>query len=210
MQKLLLGLLLFVVVLTACGNDEKPLDNYEISLAELVANNAGSAVDIGLDDGSELPLLSPISGLKADSIYRIQAMYVKTNENKVRLVDMASVLAPKVVKYSVEKKKHDPLDVTTSWLSAHYINFRLAVKGTAKGTHYYGFDQTGYVKHTDGSRTMVVHLIHNQNNDPLYYTRETYLSLPLRHLNTLLQSGKDSIVLNVTTFKGEATYKFAL
>lgn len=205
-----LFLLLFAMVLFGgCSSDDAPLENYVFSLAEFTTNSQGLATSIALDNGETLPLSSTISGLKADTLYRIQALYV-VQSTQVVLKDYAYVLAPEVKKHSDPNHPFDPLNVTTYWKSAHYINLRLGVKGTASGKHYFGFHQTNYVFNSDGSRTMKVHLVHNQNNDPLYYTRDTYISLPLRPLNGLLQEGRDSLALSVTTFEGERTYRFAL
>lgn len=205
-----LFLLLFAMVLFgACTSDDAPLENYVFSLAELTTNSQGLATSIALDNGETLPLSSTISGLKADTLYRIQALYV-VQSTQVILKDYAHVLAPEVKKHSDQNHPFDPLNVTTYWKSAHYINLRLGVRGTTSGKHYFGFHQTNYVFNPDGSRTMKVHLVHNQNNDPLYYTRDTYISLPLRPLIGLLQERRDSLALSVTTFEGERTYRFAL
>ena len=205
----LIWLMVVAIVFAACSTDDTPLDNYQLSLAELPTNNYGTANTIGLDTGENLPLSQSITGLTADTIYRIQALYV-IQSGRVALNNYAFVLAPEVKKHSEAYRIYDPLDVTTCWKTAHYINLRLAVKGSASGKHYYGFHQTGYIYNADGSRTMTVHLIHNQNKDPLYYTRDTYISLPLRPLAHLLLAGRDSLSLSVTTFEGERSYSFAL
>lgn len=210
MHKFLLVLLVSAAITTSCSNDEEPLDAYQFSLAEITANANGRAASMELDNGKELLLRSPINGLKADSIYRIQALYVVGTDGKTSIKDVASVLTPKVMKFSEEKHIYDALDVTTCWKGKHYINLRLAVKGSATGVHYFGFNQTDFVANANGSKTMKVHLVHNQNKDPLYYTRDTYLSLPLRPLANLLQNGRDSISLSVSTFEGEKYYIFAL
>lgn len=210
MRKLLLCLLAIVGIATSCSNDEEPLEAYQFSLAELSANAQGAAVSMELDNGKILTLRAPLNRLKADSIYRIQALYVVGTDGKTTIKDMASVLTPKVMKFSEEKRTYDALGVTTCWQGKHYINLRLAVKGSATGVHYFGFNQTDFVTNANGSKTMKVHLVHSQNNDPLYYTRDTYLSLPLRPLADLLQNGRDSLSLSVSTFEGEKNYTFAL
>lgn len=197
------------VFLTACSSEDKPLDNYVFSLAELSTNSHGVATSITLDTGETRLLSTPLIGLTSDTTYRIQALYVAQGEGIV-LKDYSFVLSPQVKTYSEYSHPYDPLNVTTCWKTANYINFRLAVKSTALGKHYFGFHQTDLVCNSDGSRTMRVHLVHSQNNAPLYYTRDIYLSLPLRSVTSVLQEKQDSLSLSVTTFDGERTYNFAM
>ncbi len=196
-----------LLILMSCSDDDAPLPSYQISLAELTADATGRAMRIGLDDGEELPLTQTISGLRPDSTYRIQALYT-TDGQSLTLHQRASVLAPKVVRIAADRVKTDPVGVVACWQGTHYINLRLNIQGTAQAVHYLGFNQTNYVRHANGTRTLCAELIHGQNNDPLYYTRDTYLSLPLRPLQSLLRTRTDSISLTVNTFDGPRTFTF--
>lgn len=102
----------------------------------------------------------------------------------------------------------DAVNVVTYWQGKHYVNLRLAIKGTAEGTHLLGFNDEGIRNNVNGTQTRLITLLHNQNNDPLYYTREVYLSLPLR---PLIQSAPtDSLCLQIKTFQGIKSFVFSL
>lgn len=199
--------IVILLTLASCSKDEAPQPAYQISLAELTADGSGCASRIVLDDGRELPLTQTIGGLKADSTYRIQALFTLEGE-KVTLHQRANVLTPKVAHIASEHTKTDPVGLTACWQGAHYINLRLAIQGTAQAVHYLGFNQTDFVRHTNGTRTLCVELIHDQNRDPLYYTRDTFLSLPLRPLQSLLRVDTDSLRLTINTFSGPQTMTF--
>ncbi len=199
-----LSLLAFV---SACSNDDAPMPAYQLALADLTTDLTGTAYELTLDDGTSPSLTKAITGLKTDTTYRIHVAYL-LNDGRAQVNSYTRILAPQVGKYAPDVAYTHPLEVTTCWRSPHYINLQLNVKGTAKSVHYFGFNETDYRTNADGSHTMCVNLIHNQNADPLYYSRSTYLSLPLRPLSHLLRTGTDSIQLTVNTFQGKETYKF--
>ncbi len=192
---------------TACKDDDEPMPSYQIALAEVTADATGTAASVTFDDGSTFPLAQSISGLKADSTYRIQAMYLLQNGQAV-FNQYAQVLAPQMAEYAEDKVKRDPVEMLTVWKGGRYINLRINIKGTATGLHYFGFNQVGIESHTNGTRTLSAELLHDQNGDSLYYSRNAYLSLPLRPLSELLRTGTDSVRLTVPTFKGKETYVF--
>ncbi len=191
----------------ACKDDDEPLPSYVLSLAEITADASGTATSVTFDDGSSYALAQSIGGLKADSTYRIQAMYLVQGTTAV-LSQYAQVLAPPLAIYPEEKVKRDPVELISVWCGGNYINLRLNIKGTALGLHYFGFNQTDIVQHADGTRTLQAELLHDQNGDSLYYSRNAYLSLPLRPLSGQLRSGTDSVSLSIPTFKGCETYTF--
>ena len=58
--------------------------------------------------------------------------------------------------------------------------------------------------------TRITGVVRDQNNDPLYYSRDMYLSLSLARLRQQLQAGRDSVSVSIHTFKGETSYTFPL
>lgn len=208
-MRTLLLLLLTLPLLCACGEEEAAAPPYIENLAELAAGPDGRALTLTPDGDAPRALLNPPGGLKADSTYRVLALYTEEGE-AIRLTDYAQVLAARVGKYAAETVRTDAVTVMACWQSGGYINLRLSLRATNRGVHLFGFHQTDYVRNADGSRTLHALLLHNQNNDPLHYAREAYLSLPLRPLGDLLQAGRDSICLTVHTFDGERTYAFRL
>lgn len=208
MPRYLLLLLIPFLLLSACSEDEDPLPSYIEGLADLNTNAAGRATSLVTDEGVSLTLSNEVNGLRPDTTYRILAAYLPNGESAT-LNSYARILAPEVLKYDDEYVITDPISVTSCWRGTNYINLRLEIKGSANSTHYFGFHQTDFVRNSDGSATLCAVLIHDQNDDPLYYTRETYLSLPLQPLSSLLNAGRDSVRLTVKTFEGDYVRTFA-
>lgn len=204
----LIFLLLTCFLLPSCSDEEEPLPAYVEGLADLHTDASGRATIMVTDEGEELYLNNETGGLRADTTYRILAAYALGN-GTATLNSYAQILAPEVKKYNSGQVASDPLSVTSCWRGADYINFRLAIKGTAKSVHYFGFHQTGFSRNEDGSATLCTLLIHDQNGDPLQYTRETYLSLPLQPLSSLLTTNRDSIKVIVKMFDGDFSRTFA-
>ncbi len=199
---------LTALLLTAsCSKDEAIQPAYQFALTEVVTDHLGKAHTLVLDDGTELALSEPITGMKADSLYRLQALFVQS-EQGAQLHSYAQVLAPEAKVYDAIYLPKDAVSVVTCWQGKHYVNLRLAIKGTASGKHLFGFNDEGTHLHTNGTQTRCITLLHNQNQDPLYYTREVYISLPLR---PLIQSVcTDSLRLQINTFQGIKSFVFPL
>lgn len=209
MTKYLLLPLLLLSLLNACSDDEEALPPYIQGLADLQTDANGRGTVMVTDEGRTLALSNPATGLHADTTYRIVAAYLPDG-TAVRLQSYSPILATRVGQYAGAYITTDPLDVTACWKGAEYVNFRLALKASATGTHYFGFHQTDYIRYPNGKRTLCALLLHDQNKDPLYYTRETYLSLPLAPLKNLLTPGRDSIRVTAHTFDGTFVKTFAL
>lgn len=200
------------VLLTAisCSDDEKTMAPYVEELACLVTDANGQAVSFISDNGATYGLSNTVSGLRPDSTYRVLALFTKdTVQHTVWLTDYARVLAPEPAAYKAQAAVYDPVGITSVWKGGGYVNLHLALKATYSGTHYFGFNLLNTTTSPSGVRTAHVKLIHSQNNDPLYYTREGYLSMPLSKLSQNFSAGTDSVSLAVETFDGEKKYKFA-
>ena len=207
-QLLPLTLLCSVVLVTGCKDDAEPLPSYKEDLACLVTGADARATTFLTDDGRQLRVSNSVTGLKADTLYRVLALY---RENEVRdavwLTSYARILTPEPRTY--RSVKQDPLSVVATWKSGGYVNYRLQTKGTYNGTHYFGFHRAGTIAHADGSITLQLKMVHDQNNDPLYYSRETYLSLPLSSFDGILTHERDSVSIEAPTFDGTSTCTYA-
>lgn len=208
MHKPLITLTL-LLALTACSDDEERADAYVQELAELTTDAAGSGRSLTLDNGEVLTLSNPPGSLKADTAYRVQAVYVKTGR-QARLASCTAVLSPYAATYPEEKVVRDAVGVTACWKGGHYVNLRLAIKGSNASTHYFGFHHAGNKANAAGGQTVSILFLHDQNDDPLYYTREAYLSLPLHPFEETLTGDCDSVSLSLPTFEGERTFSFPL
>lgn len=202
--------LLFPLAFSACSDDEETWASYRQDLVCLATDASGCVATLTRDDGAILQVSNTISGLQADSTYRALALYVEQTEAaKAKIYDYATVLAPEPKVYSEETFVTDPLTVVSCWKGGNYINLHLSLLGTVDVVHYLGFHVQDYVVNTDLSYTLHVALLHDQNNDPLSYTRQTYICLPLSSLSSLLRENLDSLALHVHTFSGEEIFTFA-
>lgn len=211
MKNLRFFLFLFATLaFAACSDDDDTWASYRQDLVCLDTDASGCVTTLTRDDGTILQVSNTISGLQADSTYRALALYVEQTEAATaKIYDYATILAPEPVVYSDEVLVTDPLSVVACWEGGNYINLHLALLGTVNVVHYFGFHVQGFVINTDLSYTLHLSLLHDQNDDPLSYTRETYICLPLSSLSSLLRENCDSLALHVNTFDGEETYTFA-
>ncbi len=197
--------LLSALLFSACTDDETPQPAYQLALADLTTNASGQATQLGLDDGSQPSLAQPISGLKSDTTYRIQALYT-LNGNQATLKDYAQILSFQPLKAKPSHAKTDALSVVACWKGKNYINLQFSLKGSATGVHYLGAYVKDTLVHANGTTTQQIQLMHDQNNDPLYFNRSSYLSVSLGEKTT---TTCDSIRIFINTFDGEKSYTFA-
>lgn len=202
-------LLLLPGLLMACTDDEVPMPDYQQALGDISTNAAGKATTLTLSDEVPCAILNRIGGLRPDTTYRALTLFTRS-ANDVWLTDFAPILVPTPGKYSGQNVSHDALDVVAVWAEPNYVNLHLKLKGTKQGTHYFGFKVVDTTVHADQKRTVRLKLIHDQNNDPLYYSRDMYLSLALNQLRQQLQPERDSVSVSIETFRGETTHTFPL
>lgn len=197
-----------VLLCTACSDDEKPLPNIQTMLADMTPDANGQVSELTLDDGGVKTLAKPLKGLKADSTYRIWAVYEVQTPTYVSLIGCTPVLtaAPKV--YAADKVHTDAVNVVSCWQGASYINLHIGIKGTNTGKHYFGFNRGELTYNGNGTRTLHITLLHDQHGDPAYYTTEMYLSMPLKLLAGMLRPSTDSVSVSVNTFRGVEHFAF--
>lgn len=201
--------LLLSGVFAACIKDETPMPNYRQELADISTNALGVATTLTPSDAVPCTILNRVADLRPDTTYRALTLFTRS-ANEVWLTDFAPVLVPVPSKYTGQSVRHDALSVVAAWAEPNYVNLRLNIKGTAQGRHYFGMKIVETTTHADQKRTLRLKLIHDQNNDPLYYSRDIYLSLSLARLRQQLQARRDSVSVSIHTFKGETSYTFPL
>ena len=197
---LLLGLTTCLLFFS-CNKEEEPMPAYIQNLAEIRTNTDGYAEDLILDQGEVLKINNTLSGLKTDTIIRVRALYQQTGQT-AWLNSCVEILTPHLAVYKPEEVQTDPVSLIACWRGQHYVNLRLGISASAGGKHFFGFHQSDLVRHEDGTQTLQAVLLHNRNNDPQHYTREAFLSLPLRPLHDLLTAGRDTLQLHIQTHKG--------
>lgn len=209
MKRTALCLLATTILLgTACSDDEKPLPNIQTMLADMTPDANGLVSELTLDDGGVKTLAKPLNGLKADSTYRIWAVYEVQTPTCVSLIGCTPVLAAAPQAYAADKVHTDALSVVSCWQGASYINLHIGIKGTNTGKHYFGFNRGELTDNGNGTRTLHITLLHDQHGDPAYYTTEMYLSMPLKSLAGMLRPSTDSVSVSVNTFRGVEHFAF--
>lgn len=209
MKRTALCLLATTILLgTACSDDENPLPNIQTMLADMTPDANGQVGELTLDDGGVKTLAKPLKGLKADSTYRIWAVYEVQTPTCVSLIGCTPVLAAAPKVYAADKVHTDALSVVSCWQGASYINLHIGIKGTNTGKHYFGFNRGELTENGNGTRTLHITLLHDQHGDPAYYTTEMYLSMPLKSLAGMLRPSTDSVLVSVNTFGGVAHFAF--
>lgn len=209
MKRTALCLLATTVLLgTACSDDEKPLPNIQTMLADMTPDANGQVSELTLDDGGVKTLAKPLKGLKADSTYRIWAVYEVQTPTRVSLIGCTPVLTAAPKAYAADKVHTDALSVVSCWQGASYINLHIGIQGTNTGKHYFGFNRGELTDNGNGTRTLHITLLHDQHGDPAYYTTEMYLSMPLKSLVGMLRPSTDSVSVSVNTFGGVEHFAF--
>lgn len=209
MKRTALCLLATTVLLgTACSDDEKPLPNIQTMLADMTPDANGQVSELTLDDGGVKTLAKPLKGLKADSTYRIWAVYEVQTPTRVSLIGCTPVLTAAPKAYTADKVHTDAVNVVSCWQGTSYINLHIGIKGTNTGKHYFGFNRGELTENGNGTRTLHITLLHDQHGDPAYYTTEMYLSMPLKPLVGMLRPSTDSVSVSVNTFRGVEHFAF--
>lgn len=195
-----------LVLPTACSDDDTPIASYHQDLAELLTDATGCATTLVTDAGDTLKITnaSVWNGLKTDTVYRVQTLYL-LNDGGAELTQAASLISPRPYRFDPDSITRDPLTLDAAWRGGRYLNLLVSIK-SGGGSHAFSFADCGTDTLATGQRLLHLQLIHRQGNDPLYYTRQAYLSCPL--WATDLQPG-DSVEIAVTTFDGVVTRRFA-
>lgn len=200
MRKGLLGLLLTALfAFTSCEDDEI-MPAYTQELVELVTDASGDARKLVFDDGHQLAIMNHVGNLTPDSIYRVRAMYIPT-DNGAELRAAQLVVSSFPVEMDSAMVQTDPLELKSIWGSPRYVNMLVGVK-TGGGSQMMGFVDQGVSTLPGGIRKQHIALFHDQTEDPLYYTENVYLSCPTYHLSDSLIHGRDSVEMVIHTFKG--------
>lgn len=191
----------------SCEDDGEILAAYRQDLAEVVTDGAGAAAELRLDDGTRFSFARRRKGYVRDTVYRMRALYTLQDGGTADVSALVPVLSPFPRIYAPQAVRTDPVGVSALWRGGRYVNFRLDVK-TAGGVHYFGFIDRGCRQNAAGGLTQQVELLHDQNADPLYYTREVWLSCPLFGFAESLRPGQDSVEVAVTTFSEQTKCSF--
>jgi hypothetical protein len=210
----------FSFLITSCTQElyEKGDGEFSQLRADLVNVHVrhDSRVDYVLtDDGDSLRTEPPftVSWIeKSDTIYRA-LLYYYLNDGVVEAYSMGPVLVTSIKDANLIKGgiKTDAVHLTSLWRarSGKYLNMRLRVMtGTTEdekmGKQTFGCVSDTVVSHPDGRRTQHLRLYHDQGGQPEYYSKEVYLSIPLKDTEA------DTLLLQVNTYDGLKEKRFVL
>ncbi len=202
-------LLLFVV---GCSLDDYDTGEGEYSQmrADLVVAHVDGDrhVDYVLtDDGDSLRAQPPftVSWIeKSDTTYRA-LLYYNLKDGCAEAVSVGQVLVPSIKSPDRFKEgvKTDAVHLTSIWRARNgrYLNLRLRVmtgseEGTEQHKQVFGCVADTLMKHADGRQTLHLRLYHDQGGQPEYYSRELFLSIPLKGVEA------DTLVMSVQTYDG--------
>ena len=204
----LILLFFFSIFYISCNEEEQPAPAYRQELAEIVTNENGKAISLILDDGQKLIINNVLQGLAADSIYRVKVLYVPTSAIAADLYAAQSVVSDYARSMPDSLIISHPLDLKASWMSPRYLNLMVGIMTGGKAQKL-AFVERGLETSNDGSKILKLQLYHDQCDDNEFYTQEVYMSCPLYPYAGRLQRGRDSVELEVNTYKGIVQKTFA-
>lgn len=210
----------FSFLITSCTQDlyDKGEGEFSQLRADLVNVHVRSdnRVDYVLtDDGDSLRTEPPFTVNwieKGDTIYRA-LLYYFLNDGVVDAYSMGPVLVPSVKAANLIKGgiKTDPVHLTSLWRARNgkYLNLRLRVmtgitEDEKMEKQTFGCVSDTVVSHPDGRSTQYLRLYHDQGGQPEYYSKEVYLSIPLKDTEA------DTLQISINTYNGPLLRRFVV
>lgn len=206
---LLLSVVSSSVLLVQCADDEQPLPALRTDLMMARTNSQGIVTVLLTDDGKTLQPTQALRGWRADTTYRVMAVYedlAASSQVAVRQLLQIPTAAPIVLRDG--ELQNDPVRLFALWKSGNFINLRFGIPKSYDGKHTIGWVFRGISQQTAGHRLLRLQLFHNAHGDRSDYDEEAYLSCPLQGFAQQLTTGRDSIVLEINTTQGQFTRTF--
>lgn len=206
------------LLLFSCTQDsyEKGEGRYSQLMGDLVEAhvNSGGLMDyVVTDDDEKLPVEKPqhYSWMETtDTLYRV-ILYYARNGKEISVNSIGLALAPAITPLSEVKEgvMTDPIKVESIWMSNNkrFLNLGIYVKVGATddetAVHKLGIVADTLMVNADNTRTLHLTLYHDQGGQPEYYSRRTFVCVPVFNVEA------DSIHLRANTYSGmiERTFK---
>ena len=213
-QVIVMALLFCIFLCEGCKEEDYVYPSVVTEFIGAQTNNDGTISQLVADDGTIYSVLQRdgLGGLVADTLYRTISIYEPITQengkgNVAQLYSCQLVLSVNPLPASDFKGniKTDPVDIQSIWLSGEYLNMILLVK-YKELSHIYHFVDEGITSDQSGTQTLNLRLFHDRNNDYEAFTKQVYLSVPLKNYLQLLRKG-DKIRFNLNTYKEEETYR---
>ena len=213
-QAIAIVLLLCMLLWEGCKEEDYVYPNVVTEFIGVQTDHEGTISQLVADNGTVYPVLQRDGrgGLVADTLYRTVSIYepIVQEEGKgtaAQLYSCQLVLSMDPVAEAAFKGniKTDPVDIQSIWLSGNYVNMILLVQYKDQ-THAYHFIDEGFTPNEDGTQTLNLRLYHDRRNDYEAFTKQVYLSVPLKNYLQLLRKG-DKIRFSLNTYKEQETYR---
>lgn len=213
-QVIVMALLFCIFLCEGCKEEDYVYPSVVTEFIGAQTNNDGTISQLVADDGTIYSVLQRdgLGGLVADTLYRTISIYEPITQengkgNVAQLYSCQLVLSVNPLPASDFKGniKTDPVDIQSIWLSGEYLNMILLVQ-YKELSHLYHFVDEGITSDQSGTQTLNLRLFHDRNNDYEAFTKQVYLSVPLKNYLQLLRKG-DKIRFNLNTYKEGKTYR---
>ena len=213
-QVIVMALLFCIFLCEGCKEEDYVYPSVGTEFIGAQTNNDGTISQLVADDGTIYSVLQRdgLGGLVADTLYRTISIYEPITQengkgNVAQLYSCQLVLSVNPLPASDFKGniKTDPVDIQSIWLSGEYLNMILLVQ-YKELSHLYHFVDEGITSDQSGTQTLNLRLFHDRNNDYEAFTKQVYLSVPLKNYLQLLRKG-DKIRFNLNTYKEGETYR---
>lgn len=205
-------LLLPVLLLlgTACGGDDYHYP--DIVMAYLTAHSGadGRLETVLADDATLYDVLNAVSAPDAtpDTTLRIVANYTREADGNdgtgVRLYAAQTAVSPMPLPAGQFENgvKTDPASVLSIWMGLDYLNVVLEVKTGGESHAFHFVEEEVRWNETAARREVCLSLYHDAGDDPQYYTRRAYLSIPLAQYATD-DAASLSVRFSLLNYEGE-------
>lgn len=194
-------LLAGLVLLGSCSEEEYVYPSVVTDIVSLKSDSLKRVMTLILDNGKQYGVNNvDFKSVYANATLRALTTYVPMDSTHATIYNATTV---PVLQDSTAVLRHDPLTALSAWQSGDFINMHLQPKTQGMASHHYW----GYGIDSLLSHHLCLSLHHAQNDDPVSYSTEMYVSIDLNQLGHNLESG-DTVSLAIETFKGPKTWQF--
>lgn len=187
-----------LLFLFSCKEDDYQYPAVRTDFVSVTTNAEGKVDSLFDDNGSKYAVSLSQTGLTKDSLYRCVSTYA-VNESGVQLYNLQNIVSPDPLIYGILKT--DPVTSVRIWRGADYINMVVKTLGQSKA-HRWGLHEASF---DTQKHCLSFTLYHDINGDYPAFSRETYLSFPLRRYKGHLVKGNSIFVSVYQTVKDKKT-----
>lgn len=181
-----------LLLLYSCKDEDYHYPSVKTDFVSVTTNASGRVDSLFDDDGHKYAISLSQDGLAKDSLYRCVCTYA-VDDSGISLYALQNIVSPVPLKY--KSLKTDPVLSVRVWKGGGYVNMVVKTLGQSKA-HKWGLHEEAVYNNKEGQRQLHFILYHDINGDYPAFSRETYLSFPLRNYSSQMQTG-DSIFISV-------------